>query len=140
MAFELPLPRRGDDKVRVTFYNRRPQGSNISVERLFADVRRALPKDIDAKVAVSRFPSTGIWRRVYNMIEAAFRQGEVNHITGDVHFLAYFLRSKRTLLTIHDLVSVHRLKGWRRAVFLFFWYWLPVRRVAVNSGGSHGEP
>jgi len=67
------------------------------------------------------------------MIEAAFRQGDVNHITGDVHFLAYFLRGKRTLLTIHDLVSVHRLKGWRRAMLLFFWYWLPVKCTAVVS-------
>lgn len=119
--------------MRVIFHQRRPQGANFSIERLFADVRRALPEDIDAKVAVSRFASRGIFRRIYNMIEAVFRQGDVNHITGDVHFLAYFLRRKRTLLTILDLVSVHRLKGWRRAMLLFFWYWLPIRRAAVVS-------
>jgi len=119
--------------MRVTFYQRFPQGASFSVERLFADVRRALPEDIDAKVAVSRFPSRGFLGRIYNMIEAAFRQGDVNHITGDVHFLAYFLSGKRTLLTILDLVSVHRLKGWRRALFLFLWYWLPIKRVALVS-------
>lgn len=117
--------------MKVTFYHRRPQVAWFSIERLFADVRRALPEGIDAKVSVSRFPSRGFFWRVYNMFEAAFRQGNVNHITGDVHFLAYFLRGKRTLLTIHDLVSVHRLKGWRRAIFFFFWYWLPIKRVAV---------
>ena len=121
------------DKMRVTFFQRCPQGANFSIERLFADVRRGLPENIDAKVAVCRFASRGILRRVYNVIEAAFRQGDVNHITGDVHFLAFLLRKRRTLLTIHDLVSVHRLRGLRRAVFFFFWYWLPVRRVALIS-------
>ena len=120
-------------KLRVTFYQRRPQEANHSIERVFADVRQSLPNDIEAKVAVSRFVSKGLWRRVFNVFEAPLRQGDVNHITGDVHFLTYFIRGKRTLLTIHDLVCVHRLKGWRRAMLLFCWYWLPIRRAAVVS-------
>ena len=120
------------DGMRVTFYHRRAQ-SDFSIRRVFEDVRCALPDSVVARVAVSRFPSKGIWRRVYNVVEAAFRQGDVNHITGDVHFLAFFLRKRKTLLTILDLVSVHRLKGWRRAVLLFFWYWLPIKRVTVVS-------
>lgn len=121
------------NKMQVTFYHRRPQGANFSIERLFEDVRRALPEVIETKVAVCRFASRGLFRRGYNMIEAAFRQGDVNHITGDVHFLAFLLRKRRTLLTICDLVSVHCLRGWRRSVFLFLWYWLPIKRVAVVS-------
>jgi glycosyltransferase involved in cell wall biosynthesis len=117
--------------MRITFYQRRPQDGNFSIERLFADVRRALPTGIEAEVAVSRFPSRGLWGRVYNMIEAAFRQGDVNHVTGDVHYLALLLRKRKTLLTIPDLVLVHRLKGIRREILRFFWYWLPVKRAAV---------
>ncbi len=59
--------------MRVTFFQRRPQGANFSIERLFADVRRSLPEDIEAKVAVSRFPSRGVLRRAYNVIEAVFK-------------------------------------------------------------------
>jgi glycosyltransferase involved in cell wall biosynthesis len=118
-------------KMRITYYQRRPQDGNFSIERLFADVRRALPDNIDEKIAVSRFPSMGFWGRVYNIVEAAFRQRDVNHVTGDVHYLTLLLRKKKTLLTIPDLVSVHRLKGIRREIFRFFWYWLPIRRAAV---------
>jgi glycosyltransferase involved in cell wall biosynthesis len=128
---DRPIFKPGYAGMQVTFYQRRPQGADFSIERVFTDVRRALPEGIEATVAVSRFPSRGLAGRIYNVIEAAFRQGNVNHITGDVHFLAYCLHRKRTLLTILDLVSVHRLDGWRRAVFLFFWYWLPIRRAAV---------
>ncbi len=119
--------------MRLTLYQRCPQGANFSIERLFGDVRRSLPTSIDATLAVSRYPSRGMLRRIYNMIEAAFRQGDVNHITGDVHFLAFFLRKRKTLLTIHDLASVYRLNGWRRVMVLFFWYWLPIKRAAVVS-------
>jgi len=117
--------------MRVTFYHRRPQGANFSIERIFADVRAAMPKEVEAKVAVSRYPSRGIWRRLYNIIEATFRQGDINHITGDVHFLSFLLRKSKTILTIHDSVSLHRLRGLRKRVFYFCWYWLPIRRTAL---------
>lgn len=120
-------------KLRVTHYQRRPQFGNFSVERVFAELRRSLPDGVDARVALARFPSRGLWRRLYAIVEAAFRQGDVNHITGDVHFLTFLLRKHKTLLTIHDLVAVHRLENWRRALLLFLWYWLPIKRAAVVS-------
>ena len=117
--------------VRVTFFQRKPQPAYFSIERIFSDVRRALAGSIDATVAVSRYPSRGILGRLYNICEAAFRQGEVNHVTGDVHFLALLLRKKRTVLTIHDLGAVHRLNGIRRKIFIIFWLRLPIRRSAI---------
>ncbi len=117
--------------MRVTFYQRKPQEANYSIERLFDDIRKSFSSEVQCKVAISRFPSRGFFRRLYNIIEAVFRQGDVNHITGDVHFLIYLLRKRKTILTIHDLVSVERLKGFRRALFLFLWYSLPMRRAAV---------
>lgn len=119
--------------MRVTFYHRKPQKNNYSVERLFDDIRNVFPSDVQYKVAVSRFPSRGFWKRVYNIIEAAFRQGDVNHITGDVHFLTFLLRKKKTLLTILDLVLVEREKGLRKASFLLIWYWLPIKRSSIVS-------
>ena len=117
--------------MHITFYQRKPQEANYSIERLFDDVRKSFPSEVQCKVAISRFPSRGFFRRLYNIVEAVFRQGDVNHITGDVHFLTYLLRKKKTILTIHDLVSVERLKGFRRALFLFLWYRLPMRRVSI---------
>jgi len=119
------------NKIRVTFYQRRPQEKNFSIERLFADVRDALPDDIESNLAISRYPSRGFFKRLYNIFEAFFRQGDVNHITGDVHYLSLLLRKQRTILTIHDLVSMHRLTGIKKILFFFFWYWLPIQRSAI---------
>lgn len=118
-------------KTRVTFFQRRPQRNNFSIERLFKDVREALPCDIEPKVAISRYPSRGIFKRLFNILEAIFRQGDVNHVTGDVHFLTLLLNKRRTILTIHDLVSMHRLFGIKKILFRFFWYWLPIQRSAI---------
>lgn len=58
--------------MNVVFYHRLPQpDGNYSIERLFADVRASLPADITPIVSQCRFRSVGLWKRVYNVLEAA---------------------------------------------------------------------
>lgn len=78
----------------ITYYHRRPVKGMYSIERLFNDIRNALPEGINYTVSISRFESKGIWRRLYICIEATFRQGDINHITGDIHYVAILLRKK----------------------------------------------
>jgi glycosyltransferase involved in cell wall biosynthesis len=115
----------------VTFYHRKPQDANFSIERLFCDIRKFMPEGIVCHKYEARFPSIGIYRRLYNVFEAAFRQRDINHITGDVHYLSFFLNKKKTILTIHDCASLERLNGLRRAIFFFCWFWLPEKRVSL---------
>ena len=118
-------------RVKVVHFQRKPPLGFFSIERLFDDIRSALPRDIVATVHLNRYLSAGSWRRIVDILRAARHQGEINHITGDVHYLTYFLERKRTVLTIHDCVTLERLRGLRRWVFWFFWYWLPANRCAV---------
>jgi glycosyltransferase involved in cell wall biosynthesis len=122
--------------VTVTHYHRRPLSSSYSIERVYGDVRRSMDAPYHCRVAVSRFPSKGVLRRLYNILEAVPRQSDVNHITGDVHYLALFLRRRRTVLTIHDCVSLERLYGLRRTLLWLLWYKLPVMRAAAITVGS----
>lgn len=122
--------------MKVTFYHRRAVDGAFSIERVFEDIRNALPSKISFRVATSRYESRGFWRRLYNCIEAIFRQGDISHITGDIHYLAIFLRKRRTILTIHDCGSLRRLKGIRKRILYLFWYWLPVKRSAVITAIS----
>ncbi len=116
--------------MRITYYHRRLKVGYDSMERIFRQVRRALPDGMVAAVAISKFISEGLVRRLYNILEAPFRQGDVNHITGDVHYLAYLLRKRKTILTIHDCGHLLQLKGIKRSLFTFFWYRLPMARSA----------
>jgi len=117
--------------IRVTHFQRKPPVGFFSIERLFDDVRSALPSDIHVKVHINFHHSTGFWSRFVDLVRASRHQSEVNHVTGDVHYLTYLLDRRRTVLTIHDCVTLERLRGIKRFIFWFFWYWLPEKRCAV---------
>jgi glycosyltransferase involved in cell wall biosynthesis len=119
------------NRLRVVYFHRRPMAGQKSIERLFAGIRAEMPDGIDCvRHECPRF-SKGIWPRWINLRDAARHQGQVNHVTGDSHYLALGLEPRRTLLTIHDCASLERLRGWRRRVFKWLWFDLPIRRSAL---------
>ena len=117
--------------IRVSHFERKPELGAYSIERLFSDIRTMMPNDIKVRSWVSSCASRGLWRRLYNIVEAAFRQSDINHVTGDVHFLTYLLHRRRTILTIHDCGSLARLSGFRKWILWLFWYWLPMRHAVA---------
>lgn len=126
----------------VVHYMRRPRPNMFSIERLYHDVRTSMPKNCAIRVWTCRNFSTGLWPRLCDTLRAQREQGDVNHVTGDVHYLALLLDPRKTVLTVHDLVSLHRLKGLRRWVFWLLWYWAPIRRsrmVVVISESTRDE-
>lgn len=118
--------------TKVVFFHRKARRfGNFSIENLFEGIRRHLPAEIQPVVAVSRFESKGFFPRLHNAVEAVFRQGDINHVTGDVHFLTLLLRKRRTVLTIHDCAFMEHPSAVARWLLLWFWLRLPVRRAAV---------
>lgn len=120
----------GEEMVDVVQFQRRAGRTSFSVERLFDDVRAAMPPDIDVSLRVNRHMSRGVWPRVVDAFEAWRHRGTVNHVLGDVHYLAWLLPRGGTLLTILDCVTLDRLSGLRRWLFWLVWYWWPTRRAA----------
>ncbi|MAT54413.1 MAG: hypothetical protein CMN32_08000 [Saprospirales bacterium] len=119
-------------KLQVVFFQRKPRSSgNFSLEIVFDDVRRRLANRIEARVAISRYVSSGLLRRLYNMIEARFRQGQVNHVTGDVNFLAILLDPNRTVLTVLDCYLMHVKSGLSRWLYKKLFLDWPVARARV---------
>src|SRR5258708_13779394 len=75
--------------------------------------------------------SSGFINRVRIGIEARRYQGEVNHVTGDIHFITLFLKRKKTVLTIHDLGFLNHRFFLSRFVLKLFWLDLPLRNCSV---------
>jgi len=120
-------------RMKVVFFHRKPKENNFSVEGIFKVVREAMPEDVESIVSESRYDSSGLFKRLYNIVEACFRQGDVNHITGDVHFLSYLLTKDKTLLTILDCVVAYNSSGLKRSLLRLFWYTIPEKRVKLIS-------
>ena len=100
-------------KLKVAFFQRRPRPNfNYSMEAIFADVRARLSDRIEATVHLCKEYNDGAKSKITNIVEAKARQGsEVNHITGEVHFLNLLMDSNRVLLTIHDCRFMQRKAG-----------------------------
>jgi glycosyltransferase involved in cell wall biosynthesis len=118
------------EELRVTHHCRKPRAGQFSIERLFASVREALPPDVRCDIVQCPFRG-GIFGRIANVLNARFRRGRVNHILGDVHYLALAFARDSTILTIHDAAALGRMKGWRSKLYRFFWFEMPTRRARV---------
>lgn len=115
--------------IGVTYFFRRPHPSAYSIERLYQDVHSVIPSDIKVLLSVNHYFSSGLFRRAYDAIRAYFYQNDINHVTGDVHYLTYFLDKKKTILTIHDCEMLNRSQGIKYFLLWFFWFWIPEKRV-----------
>jgi glycosyltransferase involved in cell wall biosynthesis len=116
----------------VVFFYRKPRAAgNFSIEFLFEHIQNNLPPYIKTRTAVSHYESNGLWPRVYNALEASHRQADINHVTGDVHFLTLLMRKRKTVLTIHDCGFMNHPSALARTILRWFWLELPVRRSRV---------
>lgn len=114
--------------ARIIHFMRKPRPNVFSLERLHEDVRGAMPSDLAIDVWTCRHESKGLWPRLRDAWAARRAQGDVNHVTGDTHYLTFFLHRRHTVLTVADLVSLERLRGLKRWLLWLLWYWLPVKR------------
>jgi glycosyltransferase involved in cell wall biosynthesis len=113
----------------VVHHQRKALPRQFSVERLFGDVREAMPSDIRVVLRHCRFTSRGVVPRLRDALAARRTAGRVHHVCGDVHYLAWFLPRDRTVLTVLDSVSLERLSGLKRWIFWLLWCWWPLRRA-----------
>ena len=112
--------------ITVHYFERKAGPGRYSLERVFADIRQNLPADIRAVVLKCPYESTGILNRLCNIIWARRNAGPINHITGDVHYLSLALPRGRTILTIHDCVTLVRSKGLKHLILWLLWFRLPI--------------
>lgn len=106
-------------------FQRKPRAiGNFSLEFVFQDVRQRLSDRILFTVIIANELSNGVIRRIKNIFQAYRSQGPVNHITGDIHYIALLMKKNKTILTIHDcgfMVTKNPLKRWALK-----WFWLKI--------------
>ncbi|WP_147127714.1 glycosyltransferase family 4 protein [Shimia ponticola] len=116
---------------KTKIFMRSQHSKQWSIERVFQDVLYGLPKDADVTLAYAPFRSRGVIRRLAITLWAAFAATKVNHISGDIHFIAMGLPRRRTILTIHDVERLDRVKGIRNWLYTLIWFRWPIARAKV---------
>ena len=121
----------GRPRVRVVQQQRRSFPGHYSMERVFAQIRNALPPWVDVELWVTSQYSKGVVPRLRTVLEARHHQGDVTHITGDIHYAAILLRRRSTLLTVHDTEFLERANWAKRLLYTWMWLRLPIWRAGL---------
>jgi glycosyltransferase involved in cell wall biosynthesis len=122
----------------VVFFQRKSRAiGNYSVEFIFEDVRKRLSSKISSKVVYSKFESNGLFKRLYNVLEAFLSQGQVNHVTGDINYVGLLLSKKKTIHTILDCVFLKGTTGLKQKILKYFWLTIPIKKskyiIAISN-------
>lgn len=106
----------------------RSKGIDYSIERIFDSVLPELTSDFSIK---SIFVPHYLVRFSYvlkNLIYCRKHKSEINHVTGVIHYCTLALPYSKTIITIHDLISIEKGEGLKRVFFWFFFFYLPIKR------------
>ena len=117
-------------KLKLVFFSRKPRAlGNFSVETYFSMVAQELSSEFDVSIVEMPFESKGLFPRLFNAIYCRFKQGDINHITGDIHYVAAFLKKRKTVLTVLDCGMLQQSSGIKKAILKLFWFTMPVKKV-----------
>lgn len=115
-------------KLKIVYIERKSSYA-VSIEKVFRQIEKSISKT-NYESEFQQLPyfnqALGILK---NFIYFKKKTADIYHITGDVHYIALLLPSKKTVLTIHDLRFLHRKKGFRRFIIKKLFLDLPIRRL-----------
>ena len=115
--------------IRVAFFHRKPRAlGNFSIETYFQQIREHLPPPFQPVYVEMPYESNGLWRRLANAIYCYFKQEDINHITGDIHYVGCLLKRRKTILTYHDCGNLHESQGIKYLLIKLFWFIIPCYR------------
>lgn len=120
---------------KVTYFFRKPLAQYHSVETMFSIMLAELPPEVRFQAVYVPFKSSGLVEILKNYFYAGKHQAPLNHITGDIYYVAPALKGK-TILTILDIETLSRGNALRRLFVSLMWFWLPAikaARIAVIS-------
>ena len=125
----------------ICFFFRKPHEHKNSIENVFNLVVASIPTKL-VKIFYLKEEYAGIKSIMKNLKYVRSKSGQINHITGDVHYLALALPRKKTILTIHDIGSALHGNSFKKFLIKLLWFWLPalkVRKITVISENSANE-
>lgn len=126
-------------KKKTVIFIRKKRPEANSIEEIFNSLIKYLGHDTE--LLELPYAGAGISAIVKNIYFARKHRGEINHITGEVHYIALGTGC-RTLITIHDIQSIIK-GGWiARTIKKWLWFNLPLliaRKVSVISSFTEKE-
>ncbi|GAA4151366.1 hypothetical protein GCM10022217_05160 [Chryseobacterium ginsenosidimutans] len=113
--------------MEIHFFERNPLEGQISIEKLFSVIKEELDrKNIGYKTFINPYSLSKFFKALDYFKK---NQGEINHITGDIHWVSLALDSRKTLLTVHDLSGLYQYTGIKKFLYYLIWVYLPFKKL-----------
>lgn len=115
--------------MEVSYFYRKRRLHAFSIESLFDNIQQQI--NLKNQFTAQKIEVPSIRNILTNIFFSGNRQTHVNHITGDIHYVALGMRKRNTVLTIHDCVFLTRYskRDFKYWLFKFFWYQLPMMKA-----------
>ena len=117
----------------ITLFSRKKREGVNSIEMVFSTIDNQLLSHTTIQLPYEGASPITLFK---NILFAYRHKADLNHITGDVHYIALGL-GRSTILTIHDVQSALRISNpLKRFYVKLFWFYLPaliVKRITVIS-------
>lgn len=116
--------------MNINFYYRNNK-AGFSIAAVFDTIIAEVEKNNHAIRTFLPSPNASIPAILKNGWFARHKEKEsyINHITGDVHYLLWFLKGRKTIVTVHDIMYYHYLKGIKKKVWELL-YITPLKKAA----------
>ena len=116
--------------INIAFYNRNKL-CGYSIYRVFQNIMPTLKRNVNIRELYLPSPFVNIVAIFKNVLFAItnIKSNEINHITGDVYYLLYFLPSRRTVVTVHDIMYYSYLSGIKKHIWKIL-YINPLKKAA----------
>jgi glycosyltransferase involved in cell wall biosynthesis len=118
-------------RIEVTFFFRKPRPHYHSIERVFGHIIEGIPDTIVPRIYTLKTGERGVISRVLALIEVWRNRGKINHITGDISYVALALPRKGLVVTFHDLDSLERKNKLVTKLLKWFWVKIPACKAQV---------
>jgi len=98
-----------------------------SIER-FAEIISSRIKidNVNIKIINCPISSNCIFKRIFLILWGFFRQGDVNHILGDVNFISLLMKKNKTINTFLDCRLINEFQGIKKIIYKYFWFIIPI--------------
>lgn len=116
-----------DNKIIVNLILRKPfKDHNHSIERIFGSFQNLKKKNLQIKTLLLPYKSKGIFRRFLNILYIFLKQGEINHVSGDINYVSILIK-KKLINTFNDTYILENSSGLKRKILFYFWFYLPIK-------------
>ena len=109
-------------RMKINYFNR-GVNSGHSIQRVFGVITGEVQRFEDVHIYNVPEIGTSIKTFIKNFafVKAHRDLNSINHVTGDVNYLALVLGGYKCVVTVHDIGLMKRLKGIKKMLWKFWW-------------------